>query len=76
MEEKVLEILEQICEDDAFREDHDMDLFESELMDSLGFAELLVTIEDEFGIIISPSEVERSDLNTAGKIIAMIKSRS
>lgn len=76
MDEKILDMLEQICEDDAFREDYDMDLFESELLDSLGFAELLVTIEDEFGIIISPSEVEREDLNTASKIIAMIKSRS
>lgn len=76
MEEKILNILEDICEDDAFREDFDMDLFESDLLDSLGFAELLVTIEDEFGIIISPSEVEREDLSTVNKIIAIVKSRS
>ena len=76
MEEKILDILENICEDDAFREDFDMDLFESDLLDSLGFAELLVTIEDEFGIVISPSEVERDDLSTVNKIIAIVKSRS
>lgn len=76
MEEKILDILESICEDDAFREDFDMDLFESDLLDSLGFAELLVTIEDEFGIVISPSEVERDDLSTVNKIIAIVKSRS
>lgn len=76
MEEKILDILENICEDDDFREDFDMDLFESDLLDSLGFAELLVTIEDEFGIVISPSEVERDDLSTVNKIIAIVKSRS
>lgn len=76
MEEKVLDILERICEDDVVREDLDMDLFEEDLLDSLGFAELLVDIEEEFGIIIPPSEVERSDMNTANKIIAAIQIRS
>lgn len=76
MEEKILEILERICEEDAFREDYDMDLFETDLLDSLGFTELLVDIEEELGIIIAPSEVERSDMNTTNKIIALVKSRS
>lgn len=76
MEEKVMDILERICEDDIVREDPDMNLFEEDLLDSLGFAELLVDIEDEFGIIIPPSEVERSDMDTANKIIAAIRARS
>ena len=45
MEEKVMDILERICEDDIVREDPDMNLFEEDLLDSLGFAELLVDIE-------------------------------
>ena len=76
MEEKVLDMLESICEDDVFREDFDMDLFEADLLDSLGFAELLVTIEEEFQVVISPSEVERTDMNTVNKILAVIKARS
>ena len=76
MEEKVLDILERICEDDIVREDLDMNLFDEDLLDSLGFAELLVDIEEEFGIIIPPSEVERSDMDTANKIIAAIRARS
>ena len=64
MQETVLEILEEICEDSVVREDLDIDLFESDLMDSLGFAEMLVSIEDQLGIVIAPSEVERSDINT------------
>ena len=76
MEEKVMELLEEICEDDAVREDPDLDLFEEDLLDSLAFTELLVAIEEEFGIVISPSEVERSDVQTPNKIIALIQARS
>ena len=67
MKEKVLDLLEEVCDDDVVREDLDMDLFEEELMDSLAFAELLAMIEDELGVVISPSEVVRSQVNTANK---------
>ena len=53
-----------------------MDLFEEGLIDSLAFAELLFSIEDNFGVVIAPSEVERADINTANKIIALIKERT
>ncbi|MEG0228182.1 MAG: phosphopantetheine-binding protein [Lachnospiraceae bacterium] len=76
MEEKILNMLEEICEDEEIRNDYDLDLFDADLLDSLGFAELLVTIEEEFGIVIYPSVVERTDMNTVNKIITMIASRS
>lgn len=76
MEEKVLALLEEICEDDVVREDGDINLFEEDLLDSLAFTELLVAIEEQFGILISPSEVERTDVETPNKIIALIQSRS
>lgn len=76
MEEKILDMLEEICEDDVIREERDMDLFEAELLDSLGFAELLVTIEEEFGIIIAPSEVKREDMSTVNKILELLKKRA
>lgn len=76
MEERVLNLLEEICEDDVVREDLDMNLFEEDLLDSLAFTELLVAIEDEFGIVISPSEVQRSDVETPNKMIELIRNRS
>lgn len=76
MEEKVLDLLEEVCEDDVVREDLDMDLFEEDILDSLGFAELLTMIEDELGVIIAPSEVVREQANTANKIIALVKEKS
>lgn len=75
MKEKILNLLEEVCEDDVVREDLDMDLFEEELMDSLAFAELLAMIEEELGVVISPSEVVRSQVNTANKIIALVEEK-
>lgn len=75
MEEKVLDLLVKLCEDESVRNNLDMDLFEDDLIDSLAFAELLFLIEEDFGVIIAPSEVAREDINTASKIIFLIKER-
>ena len=75
MKERLLEILAEICEDDIVKENMDIDLLKADLLDSLGFAELLALIEEEFGIILSPSEFQRKDLNTPAKIIEIIESR-
>jgi len=75
MREEVLELLAEICEDDGVKEDMELELFESGLMDSLGFAEFLVELEEQFEIVISPSEVERGDINTREKILALVEAR-
>lgn len=76
MEEKILTIIEEICEDSVVREERDLDLYEEDLIDSLGFVELLVRIEDECGVLIHPSEVTREELSTVNKIIALVESRA
>lgn len=72
MEEKILDILEDICGDDIMREDRDIDLLEEDMMDSIDYTELLIAIEEHLGIIIAPSEVKREDMNTPNKIIAAV----
>lgn len=75
MREKILDVLAEICEDECVKEDLETELFESGLMDSLGFAEFLVELEERFDIVISPSEVEREDIDTPEKILEMVESR-
>ena len=75
MEEKILDILERVCDDEDVREDLDMDLIEEGLMDSLAIAELLVAIEDEFGVVLSPTEYEKEDLSTVHKIEEILKKK-
>ena len=74
LEEKVLAIIEEICEDDVIYEERDIDLKEEGLMDSLAFVELLVRME-EFGIEVAPTEVTYEEINTPNKIIQYIETR-
>jgi len=76
MEDQVLQLLEEICENDIVRKNRDVDLFDTGLLDSLLFAELLVYLDERVGVIVSPSEIEREDINTPNKIIALVQSRS
>ena len=69
---KLLEVLADICEDDVVMTDLDVDLFESGLLDSIASMELLLEIENELGISVAPSEVEKEDVNTPSKLIEVV----
>lgn len=75
MEEKILDMLEELCGDSIVKEDIDINLLEEDLIDSLDYTELLVSIEEEFGIVMSPSEFTRDQMDTPAKIIAQVKAR-
>lgn len=75
LESKVLDMLEDICADDAAREERDVDLFDAGLLDSLAAIEVLVGIEENFGVEIAPTAVERKEMNTVNKIIDQIAAR-
>ena len=74
LEEKVLAIIEEICEDDVIYEERDINLKEEGLMDSLAFVELFVRME-EFGIEVAPTEVTYEEIDTPNKIIQYIETR-
>lgn len=74
IEEKIIDMLAEVCDDDDVRDDLDADLFATDMLDSLAFVELLFAIEEEFGVVIAPSEVDKESLNTANKIIELVKS--
>ena len=76
MEEKVLAILEEICDDDIVRKDLNINLLDEGLMDSLDYTELIIMLEDELGIVISPSEYSREDSVTPAKIIEIVRSKA
>ena len=76
MEEKVLAILEEICDDDIVRKDLNINLLDEGLMDSLDYTELIIMLEDELGIVISPSEYSREESDTPTKIIEIVRSKA
>ena len=75
IKEQVLEMWEEICEDEVVREDLDINLKEEGLMDSLAFVEMLVKIEEIFGLSIAPTEVTYEEIDTPNKVISYIENR-
>ena len=74
-ESRLLDIIEEIADDPVVRDEPDIDLFEEGLLDSIAAIELLVTIESEFNVRISPTELEREEMNTVNKISARVGER-
>ena len=74
-EARLIDLIEEICGDPVVREERDIDLFEEGLLDSMAAIELLVALEDDFGVSIAPTEVDRSEMNTVNLIIARVAER-
>lgn len=74
-EKIVLNILTDICDDEIVKEEPDIDLLEEGLIDSLDYVDMLVRFEDSFGIVMSPSELARDEMNTPAKIVAQVLKR-
>lgn len=75
MREKLLDMIEELCGDEIVKEDPDIDLLEEGLIDSLDYIELLLWIEEAFGLKMSPSELTREEMATPNRIIAVVEKR-
>ena len=75
VEERMLDLIEEVCDDEVIREERDIDPFEAGLLDSLAAIELLAGIESEFGVVIPPTAVEREEMNSVNKIIHQVETR-
>ena len=75
VEEKVLDIIQEICDDDIIREEKDINLLDEGLIDSLDYIDMLVQVEEAFDIIMSPSEFTREEMDTPQKIIDQVSKR-
>lgn len=75
MEEKVLKILVDVIGNDDIEEERDEDLFEAGLLDSLGIIEVLLKIEEVFGLKLQPTDLERKDMATVNNLVAFLKTK-
>lgn len=73
--EKVLQLVASVAETDEVRANLDLPLYEIQLLDSIRTVELMIRIEEEFGLKISPAEFERENWGTPRKIIADLERR-
>lgn len=74
MEERVIEIIENLTGYKELKENKDIDLLENEILDSLAFVELITALEEEFDIEIQPTQVKPDTWRNVEKIIELVKS--
>lgn len=65
---QVIEIIDELFMEDV-ADMMDEDLFDAGVLDSMGTVELIVELENRFGIRVPVSEFGRDDWNTANKIV-------
>lgn len=73
--ERVLAVLVDVTQVDEVRDDGDLRLYESGVIDSLGTVELLLALAQEFSIEISPTEVDRERWATPRRIVEFVRTR-
>jgi len=71
----VLEELVRITGTEEVRKNPDLELFEEDLLDSLGAVELVVALGEAFHIDLSPAQVDRKNWATPRGIVADIEKR-
>jgi D-alanine--poly(phosphoribitol) ligase subunit 2 len=69
-EAKLLEILGELTETDIH--DPELDLIEEGILDSLMFVELVVRLEEEFGVSPSIDDMDIENFASASRIVAYI----
>lgn len=75
MKEKVLELFIEVTGNDEIAEDLDLNLFDAGLLDSLAIIEVLLKIEENLGIKLQPTDLEREDMSTVNKMTAFLENR-
>ena len=65
---QVIEIIDELFMEDV-SDMMEEDLFDAGVLDSMGTVELIVELENRFGIRVPVSEFGRDDWNTANKIV-------
>ncbi len=75
MEQKILDLIYEICDDKIIYDKKDVNMFETGLLESMDFIELLMSIEEEFDIEIAPEEIKKDEMATPNMLVEFIKAR-
>jgi len=73
--DKVLQLLASVAETDEVLTNLDLPLYEYQVLDSMRTVQLILIIEEQFGIKVSPAEFERESWRTPRDLIADLKHR-
>lgn len=75
LSDKILRHLASVCGTDEVLTNPDLALYERDILDSMKTVEFIIAIEDEFGLHVSPAELDRQTWATPRKIVADVEYR-
>lgn len=75
MREKVIEIIENVTNYKGLENKPDVDLIENEILDSLGFIELVTELEETFDIEIQPTQIPSDTWRSIDNIVKMVEKK-
>jgi D-alanine--poly(phosphoribitol) ligase subunit 2 len=73
--DRVLQLLASVAETDEVLTNLDLSLYECQVLDSMRTVQLILMIEEQFGIKVSPAEFERESWRTPRHLIADLQHR-
>ena len=73
MVDQIIEMLNEICGADPGEILPDMALFDEGILDSFGLVQLIVALEEGFGVALDPAVLERSQMATPDAIAATVQ---
>ena len=75
LEERIIEIIENLTGFKNLKKNKDIDLLENEILDSLAFIELITNLEEEFDIEIQPTQVSPDTWRKIENIVKMVEEK-
>jgi D-alanine--poly(phosphoribitol) ligase subunit 2 len=73
--EQVIEVLARVAETEEVRTNPDLALYDLQILDSMKTVELIVALQTELGVEISPAEFDRDAWATPAKMVADVQRR-
>lgn len=73
--ERVAEIIARVADTDIVIGDREVRLYDRGILDSIATVELLLELSREFGVELSPAEVDREEWATPNRIAKYLEQR-
>jgi D-alanine--poly(phosphoribitol) ligase subunit 2 len=74
-DEEVVAAIEDVTREPEVRANHELPLFDLQVLDSLRTIMLMVELNSRFGVDIAPSEIDREVWATPARIVAFVEER-
>jgi D-alanine--poly(phosphoribitol) ligase subunit 2 len=71
--DRVLDVLAGVSEIEGVRHDPDVRLYDLQILDSMKTVKLIIAFSSEFGVEISPAELDREEWATPRQIITYME---